>query len=286
MRALLAHDGVLLAGAWDGLFRSTDGQTWTQVAGVPNVQSLGVFDGALFAGLGNGGARRSTDGGLTWPSVGLGLPAGDGVSSFAVHDGTLYAGVWSSGVYRFDGLSWSLAGLPNAFIKTLHATAGVLIAAEFSQVVQVSTDGTTWTPFADGLAAEEVSNFADDGTRLYAGTRGRGIWAIPLSELPGSLTDVPPVAAGDLRVAPNPFNPRTEIRFVLPEDGMVTIAVYDVAGRRLRTLLDEIRRPADRSHLGWTGRRRPRPRRRARTSCGQSSGGEVASRTATSCVRR
>ena len=238
LRALLAHDGVLLAGAWDGLFRSTDGLTWTQVPGVPNVQSLGVFDGALYAGLGDGGVRRSIDGGLTWPSVSAGLPAGNGVTSFAVHDDALYAGVWIGGVYRFDGVAWSRVGLPNGFVETLHATAGVLIAAEYNQVISVSTDGTTWAPFTAGFGGEYVRHLADDGTLLYAGTHGHGIWAVPLSELPGGTTDVPPVAAGDLRVAPNPFNPRTEIRFDLPADGLVTVAVYDVAGRRVRTLAD------------------------------------------------
>ena len=65
---------------------------------------------------------------------------------------------------------------------------------------------------------------------------------------------MPPVAAGDLRVAPNPFNPRTEIRFALPADGTVTIAVYDVAGRRLRTLdRRRARRGSDRI-VSWDGR--------------------------------
>jgi hypothetical protein len=253
MRALLAHDGVLLAGAWDGLFRSTDGMNWTQVPGVPNVQSLGTFNGALYAGLGNGGVLRSTDGGLTWPPVSAGLPAGNGVTSFAVHDGALYTGVWIGGVYRFDGLAWTRVGLPNGFVETLHEVRGVLVAAEYDNVINVSTDGTTWVAYTPGFAGEYVNHLTDDGTLLYAGTNGRGIWALPLDELPGSLTDVPPALAGDLRIAPNPFNPRTEIRYFLPADGMVTVAVYDVAGRRVRTIVDGDR-AAGPVVLVWDGR--------------------------------
>ena len=113
------------------------------------------------------------------------------MTSFAVLDGALYAGVWIGGVYRFDGLAWTRVGLPNGFVEDLHEAAGTLIAAEYDHVINVSTDGTTWVPYTPGFAGEYVNRLTDDGTLLYAGTNGRGIWALPLSELPGSLTDVP-----------------------------------------------------------------------------------------------
>jgi hypothetical protein len=40
---------------------------------------------------------------------------------------------------------------------------------------------------------------------------------------------------------PNPFNPQTTIRFSLREKGPVTIRIYDVAGRLVKTLVDEVR---------------------------------------------
>lgn len=36
---------------------------------------------------------------------------------------------------------------------------------------------------------------------------------------------------------PNPFNPSTSIRLDLPDGGTVELAVYDVLGRRVRSLL-------------------------------------------------
>jgi len=38
---------------------------------------------------------------------------------------------------------------------------------------------------------------------------------------------------------PNPFNPKTTIRFALPSSGRTQVNIFDVAGRHVRTLLDE-----------------------------------------------
>jgi hypothetical protein len=38
---------------------------------------------------------------------------------------------------------------------------------------------------------------------------------------------------------PNPFNARTTIRFVLPQSQDVDLAIYDLLGRQVETLLDE-----------------------------------------------
>jgi len=38
---------------------------------------------------------------------------------------------------------------------------------------------------------------------------------------------------------PNPFNPNTTIKYDLPKAGVVTVKIYDVNGREMRTLLNE-----------------------------------------------
>ncbi len=40
---------------------------------------------------------------------------------------------------------------------------------------------------------------------------------------------------------PNPFNPVTKINFALPKQGFVTLKIYDVLGREVRTLVNEVK---------------------------------------------
>ncbi|HET6463646.1 MAG TPA: FlgD immunoglobulin-like domain containing protein [Candidatus Krumholzibacteria bacterium] len=52
---------------------------------------------------------------------------------------------------------------------------------------------------------------------------------------------------------PNPFNPSTEIRYVLPAASQVEIVIYDATGRMVRTLGDEVQ-PRGEHSVRWDGR--------------------------------
>jgi hypothetical protein len=71
---------------------------------------------------------------------------------------------------------------------------------------------------------------------------------------PGS--DVRPLPRGGNyleRNVPNPFNPRTTIRYGIASASHVLLRVYDVAGRPVRTLVDAVQPAADHS-VDWDGR--------------------------------
>jgi hypothetical protein len=40
---------------------------------------------------------------------------------------------------------------------------------------------------------------------------------------------------------PNPFNPTTKINFALPKSGLVTLKVYDIVGKEVATLVNEVK---------------------------------------------
>jgi len=51
---------------------------------------------------------------------------------------------------------------------------------------------------------------------------------------------------------PNPFNPSTTIEFYIPEAGQVSLRVFDVSGRLVRTLVDDSMEPGSHS-VTWNG---------------------------------
>lgn len=93
-----------------------------------------------------------------------------------------------------------------------------------------------------------------DGTRLgFASVNGTTVLdTLTIDKV--SAVEGAPVAASLrlLQVLPNPFNPSTTIRFELPAAGQVRLAVYDVAGRLVRTLVDDFH-PAGADEAVWDG---------------------------------
>ena len=55
-----------------------------------------------------------------------------------------------------------------------------------------------------------------------------------------------------LKVHPNPLNPKTTVTFRLSQPGRVRVAIYDLQGRLVKTLLDENRAVGDQS-VTWNG---------------------------------
>jgi hypothetical protein len=57
----------------------------------------------------------------------------------------------------------------------------------------------------------------------------------------------------DARVHPNPFNPSVTVEFDVPRMALVEVGIYDIAGRLVRTLLNEPR-PAGVHRSVWDGK--------------------------------
>ena len=95
-------------------------------------------------------------------------------------------------------------------------------------------------PMLSGL--ENVNNFYMTMERKM--TRVSTVSTTPnLETLPGKFALYP--------AYPNPFNPNTSISYELPTDGMVYLAIYDVMGRKVSTLVSSKIQRAGYHHVTW-----------------------------------
>jgi len=74
----------------------------------------------------------------------------------------------------------------------------------------------------------------------------------PITEVE-ETPSAPPARLSLDRVAPNPFNPRTQIDYSIPVAGKTSLAVYDVRGHLVARLVDEVL-PPGRYRAFWDGR--------------------------------
>ncbi len=51
---------------------------------------------------------------------------------------------------------------------------------------------------------------------------------------------------------PNPFNPVTTIQYDLPSDGLVNVLVYDMMGRMVKTLVNDLQNSGQ-NYIKWNG---------------------------------
>jgi hypothetical protein len=261
MKCLHAHGDVLFAASWDALYRSTNGGvSWASVPSMPNVQRFVSIGSVLFAGRYGSGAAVSTDAGLTWTAINAGLPSGAStfLNDLVSLDGTVYAAINDGGgVRRWNGSSWVSVGLAGTIVNELLAVDGVLIAGSALEGVWTSIGNGAWTPLDDGYFGGEVYELGTTSDRVVLGSRGHGLWSLPRSELPAATSVLGDAAAtagaSRIVVAPNPFRPATELRFSVVRTGPVRLTIHDVAGRRVRDLV-QARTPAGEHVVRWDGR--------------------------------
>ena len=104
-------------------------------------------------------------------------------------------------------------------------------------------------PNGDGRAEMAVGALWDDD----GGTDCGAVWILFLDGV--VMTAVPGGMQSRFTLyqnVPNPFNPSTMIRFDLPQAGEVELTIYDMAGRRVRTLVQETR-AAGSHEVFWHG---------------------------------
>ena len=104
-------------------------------------------------------------------------------------------------------------------------------------------DGETWTTFTtenSGLCDNYVNGIAiEKNNTIWFGTNN-GVSKYTGEVIPTFVDEeeTKPQALPLIKSYPNPFNPSTTIEFDLPETGMAALTIYNIAGQKVRELLD------------------------------------------------
>jgi hypothetical protein len=123
----------------------------------------------------------------------------------------------------------------------------------------VKVSATSFTPWPEVFFGDYIGVAALNGkvypiwTRMDSGDLS--VW-IALVDVPTGFDTAGRTVTAEPELKqnhPNPFNPATEISFTLPVHTRVTLTVYDVAGRLVRTLVDGALTAGTR-RVTWDGR--------------------------------
>jgi hypothetical protein len=172
-------------------------------------------------------------------SAGMYRPVFHGVSNwppvYYSGRGDLFYGQYYQGYLRrlhFDGAAWGPAAPVPGQPNTTDWATGLLNSVDF----QVGPDGSLWW----------MAQF-DESYDPVSGSLHRIVHV----GLPTAVGDAP-VESRVLRATPNPSRTPVELTFATAVRGRARLALYDLAGRRVRSLF-EGELPAGESRVRWDG---------------------------------
>jgi photosystem II stability/assembly factor-like uncharacterized protein len=249
------------------VYRSTDGAgSWTAISGdltngdqgagfgtITTIAVAATDPDVIYVGTDDSKVWVTQNGGGSWSDISGSLPnrwvtrlavdPGDDATAYVTFSGLR----WNENigyVYRTDdyGATWTditenLPGAPvNALVIDPDQPSRLFVATDVGCYYTESA-GTDWAILGIGLPAVPVFDLKiHNPTRmLVAGTHGRSMHSFDLTTLPdiSSVRSFEQVISTGLLGHPNPFKSSTTITFTLSRPSEVSLAIYDLAGRRV-----------------------------------------------------
>jgi len=252
------------------VYRSMDGAaSWTSISGdltggdqgggfgtITTIAVSPTDDDVVYVGTDDSRVWVTTNGGGAWTNISGTLPNRwvTRVAVDPISPGTAYVSFsglrWNEDigyVYRTTdyGANWTdiTSDLPAAPVNVVLVDPDIptrLFAGSDVGCFYTEDLGVSWDMLGTGLPAVPIFDIKiHNPTRtLVAGTHGRSLHSFDLTQLPDLAGVTRPEMAGHMGLVsqPNPFRESTEIKFSLARGSAVNLEIYDLAGRKVRSL--------------------------------------------------
>ncbi len=190
-------------------------------------------------------AFYSTNNAATWTQTSL---TNETVNALVINGSTFVAGTNFDGVFisTNSGANWTQTSLNDKDVYSLTVNNGVIYAGTVGSGIYISTNnGQTWIQKNQGLGNQSIYGLLIANGNIYSGTEANGVWKRSISDIIGirQISEQVPDNFKLNQNYPNPFNPSTTIEYSILKSGKVKLIVYDITGKNVRTLVDQIQSP-------------------------------------------
>ncbi len=150
-----------------------------------------------------------------------------------------------SGNYAVPGTGWQFITMTNPTAFVYNGTSNLLVEICYDNSSYTSYSPVNATANANmtyGYYTDNQSGCTMTSGAVQANRPNTCLTFVPATNVQGN-TNYTPTKYALGQNYPNPFNPVTRINFEIPKQGMVSLKVFDVLGREVKSLVNEVKAP-------------------------------------------
>jgi photosystem II stability/assembly factor-like uncharacterized protein len=240
--------GDPIGGNW-ALYRTSNfGDSWSTIpATFPQTDNEIGYDKNMFAGSSSkywfgtteGNIHSTTNAGLSWNTQ---VSGEDFITRIWFNGNVGFAGGFQKIRSTNEGSSWIPVTIPSSLI--VSGLTGVystfwLITSSSPNILVSNDSGKTWAPEVSLTQTLPDMTRSRSGNSVWVCGGEGGVWHRTYTVSINTISTEIPEKYSLSQNYPNPFNPSTKVKFDVPKSSFVKLAVYDILGREVSSLVNE-----------------------------------------------